>query len=84
MGQRGFEALRNLIYNPGMLGVARIEAYRVMTPEQRWQEVRELTAIAWHALMELPQEERNRRLEIVRREHDASDSILLDRLRCLR
>ncbi len=64
-----------------MLSKERIERYRRMTPEERWREVEELMTIAWHSLLELPEEERERRLAIIRAEHEASDEILLEQLR---
>jgi hypothetical protein len=68
-------------YNGAMLSEAKIEAYRRMTPEERWREVDELMTLAWRALLELPEEERQRRLAIIREEHEISDRILLERLR---
>ncbi|MBI3267805.1 MAG: hypothetical protein HYZ53_02190 [Planctomycetes bacterium] len=64
-----------------MLSEVKLNAYRRMTPEQRWREVEELMQIAWQDLLALPEEERNRRLAIVRAEHDQSDAVLLARLR---
>jgi hypothetical protein len=49
-----------------------------MSPEERWREVEELMTIAWRALRELPEEERRRRLEVIRQEHDQSDAIWMD------
>ncbi len=61
-----------------MLSAERIEAYRRMTPEERWREVEELMTLAWHSLLELPVEERNRRLALIREEHEESDRILIE------
>ena len=66
-----------------MLSEARIEAYRLMTPEERWREVEELMTLAWRDLQALPEEERNRRLAIIREEHEESDRILIEHLRRL-
>ncbi|MBI4602378.1 MAG: hypothetical protein HY721_10510 [Planctomycetes bacterium] len=66
-----------------MLSQEKIEAYRRMTPEERWREVEELMTIAWRALLELPEEERQRRLAVIREEHEESDRILLEQLRRL-
>ncbi len=63
-----------------MLSEARIEAYRRMTPEERWREVEELMTLAWRSLLELPEADRRRRLEVIREEHEASDAILLRHL----
>lgn len=70
-------------YDAGMLSQEKLEAYRRMTPEERWREVEELMTVAWRTLLELPIEERNRRLEIIRQDHEASDAIMLERLRKL-
>ena len=67
-----------------MLSEEKIEAYRRMTPEERWREVEELMSFAWRTLLELPLKERNRRLTIIREEHDRSDEIWLGHLRRLR
>ena len=62
---------------------ARIEAYRHMTPEDRWREVENLMTLAWRSLLDLPDAERQRRLAVIRDEHEASDAILLQHLRGL-
>jgi len=51
-----------------VLSKERLEAYRRMTPAQRWAETLELFDYGWEILMRLPKEERERRLEIARRE----------------
>lgn len=66
-----------------MLSEAKLEAYRRMTPEERWREVEELMQLAWQDLLALPEAERNRRPAIVHEEHDRSDEILLAALRRL-
>ena len=63
-----------------MLSKAKIEAYRRMTPEERWREVEELMTFAWRTLRELPEEERRRRWDLIRREHETSDAIMLEHL----
>ncbi len=64
-----------------MLSEERLAAYRKMTPDERWREVEELMTLAWRSLLELPLEERNRRLEIIRREHEESDAVLIAHLK---
>jgi len=64
-----------------MLSPERIQAYRRMSPEERWRQVEELMTLAWRTLRALPREERERRLAVVRAEHEASDAALLARLR---
>jgi len=54
-----------------------------MTPEERWRETEELMTFAWRSLLELPERERERRLAIIREEHEASDRALLEHLRRL-
>ena len=66
-----------------MLSDAKLEAYQRMTPEERWREVEELMTLAWRSLLELPDEERQRRLAIVREEHEISDRIVFEHLRHL-
>ena len=63
-----------------MLSQRKLEAYRKMTPEERWREVEELMTLAWRSLLELPEDERQRRLKVIREEHEASDRILLEHL----
>ena len=64
-----------------MLDQSRIDHYRRMTPEERWRETEELMTLAWRSLLELPEDERRRRLDLVREEHEQSDAILLEHLR---
>jgi hypothetical protein len=52
-----------------------------MTPEERWKIVEKLSASAWEALLELPWEERERRLAVAREEHRLSNENLVRRLR---
>lgn len=63
-----------------MLSELRIDAYRRMSPEERWREVEELMTFAWRCLLALPEEERQRRLGLARREHDESDRAMLARM----
>jgi hypothetical protein len=63
-----------------MLSDAKIEAYRRMTPEERWREVEELMTLAWRTLKELPDDDFHRRMEVIRREHEESDAIILEHL----
>ena len=64
-----------------MLSAERLARYRDMTPSERWREVEMLMSLAWRTLQALPAEERRRRLEIVRAQHDASDAAMLAHLR---
>ncbi|MBI1851425.1 MAG: hypothetical protein HYR85_13880 [Planctomycetes bacterium] len=66
-----------------MLSDEKIEAYRRMTPARRWKETEELMTWAWRALLALPLAERNRRLQVVRDEHDRSDANMLAHMRKL-
>ena len=60
-----------------MLSKERLEAYRRMTPAQRWAETVELIETGWRILLSLPPEERERRLEIMRREHqEVNDAVV--------
>ena len=64
-----------------MLSDAKIQAYRDMTPEERWREVEELMTLAWRDLLARPPEERERILRHVREEGDLGDALLLEGLR---
>ena len=66
-----------------MLSDAKIDSYRRMTPEERWREVEELMTLAWRSLLELTPEDRERRLAVIREEHETSDGIILEHLRRL-
>ena len=46
-----------------------IEAFRHMSPEERWEITSELMELAWRDLLRLPPEERERRLAIARHHH---------------
>ena len=59
-----------------MLSPERLEAYRRMTPAERSKETFALIEYAWKALLALPFEERERRLELMRREHRESNDAL--------
>jgi len=63
-----------------MLSEAQIQLYRRMSVEERWKITEELMTVAWRALLELPYEERERRLQIARAEHDASSVALVKAL----
>jgi hypothetical protein len=63
-----------------VLSDRQIESYRRMTPEERWRIVEELSASAWEALLELPWEERERRLALAREEHRLSNDAMLRRM----
>lgn len=70
-------------YDESMLDEERLQRYRAMTCEERWREVEELMTLAWRSLLELSEEERRRRLDLVREEHELSDAIILEHLRRL-
>lgn len=58
-----------------------IEAFRRMPPEERWKVTVELMEFAWRSLLELPPEERERRLDLARRRHCESNEALAAALR---
>jgi len=43
-----------------------------MSIEERWRLTEELMSVSWRTLLELPYEERERRLKMAREEHEAS------------
>jgi hypothetical protein len=51
-----------------VLSKERLDAYRRMTPAERWAETVQLLDYGWEMLLRLPQEERERRLDVARRE----------------
>lgn len=64
-----------------MMSREQIEALRRMSVEERWELTRQLMSLAWRALLELPYEERERRLRLIREEHDKSCEALARALR---
>ena len=67
-----------------MLSEAKVAAYRRMTPEERWREVEELMSLAWRTLLDLPAEERARRMAVMRKEHETDNAVLVKYLGGLR
>ena len=63
-------------YTSLVLSEEQIRLYRRMSVEERWKLTEELMTVAWRALLELPFEERERRLRLAREEHDASSRAL--------
>jgi len=53
-----------------------IEAFRRMTPEERWKISAQLMEFAWRSLLALVPEERERRLELARRQHRLSNDAI--------
>ena len=64
------------MYTSLVLSEEQIRLYRRMSVEERWKLTEELMTVAWRALLELPFEERERRLRLAREEHDASSRAL--------
>lgn len=64
-----------------MMSREQIEALRKMSVEERWELTRELMTLAWRALLELPYQERERRLRLLREEHHKSCESLARALR---
>ena len=56
-----------------MLSEEQLALYRRMSIEERWRITEELMTLAWRSLLELPYEERERRLRIAREEHELSN-----------
>ena len=54
-----------------MLSEEQLSLYRRMSIEERWRLTEELMTVAWRALLDLPYEERERRLKLAREEHEA-------------
>lgn len=64
-----------------MLSPERLEAYRRMSPQEKWEEFRSLLDSGWEMLMSLPAEERERRLEIMRVEHQKTNDLIVKALK---
>jgi hypothetical protein len=64
-----------------MLSKEQLEAWRRMAPAERWKITEQLMEFAWKELLELPFEERERRLEIPRRHHRLSNAAIVAALR---
>jgi len=58
-----------------------LEAYRRMTPEERWKITVQLMEFAWMSLMALDPGERERRLEVARWQHRLSNEAIAARLK---
>lgn len=67
-----------------MLSAEKLEQYRCMSPCERWREVEILMELGWQTLRALPEAERQRRMDILRDQHEASDRVLIARLRLAR
>jgi len=52
-----------------------------MTIEERWRITEELMTLAWRSLQDLSYEDRERRLQLARREHEEGNQALLRALR---
>ncbi len=53
-----------------------IEAFRRMTPEERWRITAQLMEFAWRSLLALDPAERERRLDLARRHHRLSNEAI--------
>ena len=53
-----------------------LEAFRRMTPEERWKITAELMEIAWRSLLVLDPAERERRLALAREQHRLSNEAI--------
>jgi hypothetical protein len=53
-----------------------IEAFRRMTPAERWRITAQLMEFAWRSLLALSPEERERRLAAARRQHRLSNEAI--------
>ena len=67
-------------YTPGVLSEEQVRLYRRMSVQERWALTEELMTVTWRALLELPFEERERRLRLAREEHEAGNQALAQAL----
>ena len=63
-------------YHGGMIGSEDIARYRAMSMEERFEIFHRLMNFAWESLLELPDEERRRRLAWLEHERDAANARL--------
>ena len=66
-----------------MLSKATIEHARRMSPDDKWKAMFEAIETAWKHLSSLPPEEMDRRIAYLRRRHDLSNRLMLERMRKL-
>lgn len=60
-----------------MLSKEQIERYKKMSSQEKWELTCAAIEDAWNFLMSLPAEERQKRLEAIRKLHDDSSDALL-------
>jgi len=58
-----------------------IEAFRRMSPQERWKITTQLMEFAWRSLLALDPVERERRLELVRRQQRISNEAIVAALK---
>ncbi|MBI4600729.1 MAG: hypothetical protein HY721_02100 [Planctomycetes bacterium] len=63
-----------------MLSEEQLALYRRMSIEERWKITEELMRFTWEALLEMPFEERERRLQLAREEHELSSRAMAEAL----
>lgn len=66
-----------------MMSSDQIEAFRRMSPAERWKLQVELMDAAWEDLEKLPLEELRRRMEYLRRSHEEGNRRIAERFRSL-
>ncbi len=66
-----------------MIEEEELRRYRAMSQEERFEVFRRLMEFAWESLLELPPEERRRRLEHAEREHAESNARLEEKFKSL-
>jgi hypothetical protein len=71
-----WKRIRQSWYTRDVLSEEQILLYRRMSIQERWRLTEELMTVTWRALLELPYEERERRLKLAREEHEASSRAL--------
>lgn len=59
-----------------MIGPEELARYKAMSPEERFEIFRRLMNFAWQSMLELPEEERRRRLAWLEKEHETSSERL--------
>ena len=67
-----------------MMGQEQVEAFRNMTPSERWKLQVRLMDSAWEEMLKLDATELSRRLDYLNRQHEIGNQRIIDRFRSLR
>jgi hypothetical protein len=63
-----------------MLSKATIEHNRRLTPDEKWRAMFDAIEAAWQHLSSLPAEEMEKRIAYLRKRHDLSNRLMMERM----